>query len=143
MKSVKPTGRAMTMPGGLALGAAVSLGITLLGCLMLSKLVEKGVIHLDNIGYGILILLLSGSFLGAITAKSKIKRRKMLVCMLSGLVYFLILICITALFFGGQYQGVWVTGLVVSGGAGTACLASAGKSVHRHKHAKPSRTRTI
>ena len=136
IKNVKPTGRAMSMPGGLALGAAFSMGITLAGCLLLAKFVHYGSIKPDSIGYGILVLLLIASFLGAVLAQGKIKRRIWLVCMLSGILYFTILLSITALFFGGQYYGVGVTGLLVMCGAMTAGLTFAGQGSRRRKNGK-------
>ena len=136
IKTAKPTGRAMSMPGGLALCAAVSMGITLAGCLLLAKLVHSGGVDPDKIGYGIMIQLLAAAFLGAAVAQGKIKHRKWMVCMLSGAIYFLILLGITALFFGGQYYGVGVTGLLVMGGALTAGLTLAGQGSRGRKTGK-------
>ena len=118
----KPTGRAMSIPAGLAVGAAISGLITLLGCLILTWMVLKGSMVFEFIGYGIMILLLLGAFLGAAVAQGRVKHRRSMVCMLSGLVYFLILLAITALFFGGQYSGIGVTALLILAGAGTAAL---------------------
>ena len=59
----KPTGRAMSIPAGLAVGAAISGLITLLGCLILTWMVLKGSMVFEFIGYGIMILLLLGVLL--------------------------------------------------------------------------------
>lgn len=103
---------------------------------MLAKLVMDEKMAMEHVGYGIMILLLAASFLGAVTAQGKIKHRKMLVCLLSGLVYFIMLLAATALFFGGQYTGVGVTGLLILGGSGTAALATAGQGTNRKKKRK-------
>ena len=136
IKNQKPTGRAMSMPGGLAVGAAVSIGVTLASCVLLTKLILSGALNMDQIGYGVMVLLLAASFLGALTAQGRVKHQRSMVCMLSGLVYYLMLLCTTALFFGGQYSGVGVTGLLVLGGAGTAALAAAGKGTPRRNQRK-------
>ncbi len=118
----KPTGRAMSMPGGLTIGAVVSLGVTLLFAAVLAKLVDMEKLAWGNIGYGIIVILLLASFSGAMTAYAKIKRQRLLVCGASGVIYFGILLAITALFFGGQYEAVGVTAGLVFGGSACAWL---------------------
>ncbi len=118
----KVSGTAASMPGGLVLGAVVSLGVTILMSSLLAKMINDGMMKAENIGYGIMVLLLAASFTGALTACSRIKRRRMLVCGLEGLIYFGILLSITALFFGGQYSGVGVTALLIMAGSFCAAL---------------------
>lgn len=118
----KPTGRAMTMPAGLALGVAVSIGITILSSALIAKLVESERMQQTQIGYGVMVVLMASSFLGALLAAEKIKRLRLAVCALSGVLYFGCLMSITALFFGGRYEAVGVTGLLVMGGAMLAVL---------------------
>lgn len=118
----KPTGRAMSMPAGLFVGAMASLGITVLAAAFLAKLVDMETLAWDNIGYGIVVLLLLASFFGALTAYSRIKRQRLLVCTVSGVIYFGILLAITALFFGGQYEAVGVTAALIFGGSTCAWL---------------------
>lgn len=120
------TGTAMSMPAGLAFGGAVSLGITLLGSALLAWLVHGEKLDPDQIGYGILILLLLGAFLGAEVAFRRIRRQRLLVCAASGVVYFGLLMAMTALFFGGQYSAVGVTALLILAGSCTAALVGSG-----------------
>ena len=123
----KASGRAMTMPGGLVMGLVVSMVLTLSISLLLAKLVLTETMNIEGLGYGILILLLVASFTGAVTAHNQVKHRRVLVCMLSGVVYFAALLGITALFFGGQYTGIGVTGLLILGGSGAAAVMTTGK----------------
>lgn len=132
----KPTGRAMSIPGGLAVAAGVSVSVTIAACLILTKLVVEEKLPMEHVGYGSMILLLTASFLGAVAAQGKIKHRKMLVCLLSGLVYYGILLGFTALFFGGQYTGIGVTGFLILGGCGTAALVTAGQGTSRKNRHK-------
>lgn len=127
IKTKKPTGRAMSFPGGLAVGLAASMSVTVLMTLLLSKLILEGTMAMEQVGYGTMALLLSASFLGAVMAQGRIKHRRALVCLLSGGVYFLGLLAITALFFGGQYSAVGVSGLLVLAGCGSAALITARK----------------
>lgn len=120
--SQKRTGRAASLPGGLAFGAAISLSITLFAAAILAKMLDTEKLLWENIGYGIMILLLTASYAGAISAYIRIKRQRLMVCLLSGTVYFAILLSITALFFGGQYEAVGVTAALILAGSGTAGL---------------------
>lgn len=109
----KRTGTAITMPAGLALGAAVSLVITIGAAAIIALLIQEEIIPESAAGYGVMILLLLAATAGTATANRKIKRRKLLVTALSAAVYYAILLSITALFFGGQYHGMGVTALLV------------------------------
>ena len=113
----KPTGRAASMPKGLFLGAMVSLLITILSAIVIAKLVNSEYLQEAKIGYGIMLSIMVSSFSGSMLATFQVKRRILLVCMLSGILYFLILLSITAIFFGGQYEAVGVTGILVMGSA--------------------------
>lgn len=118
----KVTGTAASMPGGLLWGAAGSMALTVAGAALLSYLILNESIGENSIGYASMFVILASAVLGALVSVSKIKRRRLLVCALSGLIYFGILLSMTALLFGGQYQGIGVTALLVLGGSGTAAL---------------------
>ena len=120
----KVTGRAMSMPAGIAAGVGVSLGITLLGAVLLGWLIDRQTLDIGSIGYGAMVILLTAAALGALIAKALIKHRALVVCLISGAGYYLTLLAITALFFGGQYQGMGVTLGLVLAGAGAAGLLS-------------------
>ena len=133
----KVTGKAMSMPGGLALGGVVSLFVTLLAAAILAKLMELERIPENSIGYGIMILLVLASFSGAAFSAWQIKRRRLIVCVLSGVVYMASLLAATALFFGGQYSSVGVTALMVLCGVGLAALAGTQRNKAGKKRKKP------
>ena len=118
----KNTGRAMSMPAGLALGALLSVCVTVLGVALIAKMVDIGKMAESNVGYGVMVTLLTAAFVGARMASVRIKRQKMAVCGLSGGIYFLILLSFTALFFGGTYEAVGVTAALVMSGALAAAL---------------------
>ena len=134
----KITGRATSLPVGLAIGAACSLAATLILTAILAKLVELPV---EKIGYGIMVLLIVSSFAGAMISFGRIKRQRMLVCIVSGVIYFAMLMSITALFFGGQYSAVGTTALLVLAGSGAAALLGLrqGRGAKRTKIKVPHR----
>lgn len=118
----KVTGTAASMPAGLALGCCVSLAVTITGAVIAANLILKEVIQESGIGYCSMLILLLSSVLGALTSVKRIKHRRLYVCILSGLIYYGLLLGMTALFFGGQYQGMGVTGLIVLAGCGSVAL---------------------
>ena len=128
------TGCAVSMPVGLAIGGAVSMIITIGVCFLGARMILGGVMDQAMIGYCSLTALLAGAILGAVTAFKKIQRRKLMVCMLSGAVYFCLLLAITALLFSGQYEGIGVSLITVILGSFSAALLLGGEGkVKKHR----------
>lgn len=111
--NAKATGTASTIPAGLAAGALASGTMTLLGTLAAAKLIDMEIVAWSQAGYAVLVILLLSAWMGAMVAAGKVKRRRMAVCMGSGAVYMLMLLAVTALFFGGKYSGVGETALLI------------------------------
>ena len=118
----KVTGTAWSMPAGLAWGAGISSIITLAGALVSAHLISVGIIAQQRIGYCSMVILLLASCLGAHGAIKRIKHRTMFVSTMAGAIYYGLLLSCTALFFGGIYQGIGATGLVILGGSILALL---------------------
>lgn len=118
----KATGRALSMPAGVAVGVGVSFALTLLGAAVVAWLLSVQRIESAQIGYGSMVTLLVSSALGAVIASGLVKHRHLVVCLASGVGYYAMLLGVTALFFGGQYQGMGVTLLVVLAGCGSVGL---------------------
>lgn len=118
----KVTGTASSMPGGLAMGGAVSLLVTLGGSGIFGYLISKEILPETATGYCAMTVIFLSAVLGAAMSASRIKRRRLFVCAVSGMIYYGLLLSMTALFFGGQYQGILVTGLLILGGCGTVVL---------------------
>lgn len=109
----KPTGTASSMPAGLAVGTIAAVTITIFGSLITAKLIEAEIMKWEHSGYAVLIILLTSAWISGQLAAGKIKRQRLMVCLLSGAVYFCALLLSTALFFGGQYSGVGETGVLI------------------------------
>lgn len=118
----KVTGRALSMPAGIGMGLALCIGVTLVGSALVGWLVSREILPYSGIGYGSMGILLSASILGAWMAVSRVKRQRLVVCLVLGLTYYLVLLSVTALFFGGEYSGMGVTALVILAGCGTVAL---------------------
>ena len=112
-RKLKITGRAMSMPAGLLTGLAVSVGITILGTAIIAKMLDTEKLREGLTGYAVMAVLLVSSFAGTLISCRKVKRQYLVVCGVSAMLYFLVLLGITALFFGGQYEAVGVSGLLV------------------------------
>ena len=118
----KVTGTAVSVPMGIGIGCGISMILTLLGSGVVAKMIAEEILQETAIGYGAMVILLLSSILGSAIAVNKVKKRKLQVSLAVGAGYFLLLLAMTALFFGGQYQGMWVTALLVFAGSGTVTL---------------------
>lgn len=137
----KVTGRAMPMPAGIGLGVGVSAGTTLAGAMALAWLVHKETLAEPSIGYGVMLLVLLSAWAGALIAARRIKRRRMTVCLLTGLGYYVTLLAVTALFFGGQYRGMGVTALLALTATAAAGLLGLKREDSRKNKVRKYRSR--
>ncbi len=132
----KGTGKASKIPVGLAMGLGLSMGITLLGAATAAWMVLKEWLQEGSMGAAVTVVHFLASAAGAWLAMHKTKGRKLQVCMLTGLSYYLLLLAVTALFFDGLYQGMGPAAIaVLAGSAAVALVGARGKkgSVSRRK----------
>ena len=133
----KVTGTASGIPNGLMSGLISSLLTTTCGCVLSAWLLHTERISEDGIGYMSMLILLLSAFSGASVAWKRIHHRKLLVCMMAGALYYGTLLCITGLFFGGQFQGMGVTASAVLAGVLLALIpGSLGKRKRSHGRLK-------
>lgn len=137
----KRNGRASTMAGGLAVGAGVSMVLTFLLSVLVGKLADMEIISETAIGYAAMGILLLSSIAAAVVSIGRIKRQRLIVGLASGGIYYLMLLSITALFFGGRYTGMGVTALVVAAGCGAVILAGMGQGRGRRSHQRKAASR--
>ena len=137
MKLQRRDGRASSIPEGLAAAAGVSLGLTVMGSGVTAWMILRGSFPHGWAGYCAMVILLVSAAAGALTAASRIRRLRAQMCLASGGIYYGCLLAITALFFGGQYQGMGVTALVVfCGSAVVMLLSGGGKTGRTHRRHK-------
>lgn len=111
----KVKGAAMSLPAGLGVGLLISLVITVAGAAITAWLIASEKIGEGSSGYAVMLILALAAGLGALGAVYFVKKQRLQVCMLTGVSYYLSLLAMTALFFGGQYQGMGVSAIVVLG----------------------------
>lgn len=109
----KVSGTAVSIPVGIGIGLAVSVIITLLGAAVAAYMIASEAIGESNIGYASMITLVAATVAGAATAVAKTKRLRLQISLLTGSAYFLTLLATTALFFGGQFDGVTTTLILI------------------------------
>ncbi len=127
------------LPSAIIVGMAVSILLTLSLSAILAILIAGGKMSPETMGYGVLGILMSSSILGAAVACAKTPGKRMIVSSSSAAGYLLLLLCTTALFFGGEYQGVGVTALVVMAGGLINALLPAGKAKRKNRTSKKRR----
>lgn len=113
----KRSGTAASLPGGLVIGLGTSILITLIGCAAMSYMITQEKVEFNSIGYCTMCILSVSSITGSLLAAKSVKSKTAVVCALFALCYFLLLLAITAMFFGGQYQGIGATAITVLIGA--------------------------
>lgn len=118
----KVTGRALSMPASFAIGVCISLGMTLILSAILAQLISIEKVEWERVGYWIMAILLTASAIGTKATCLMVKRRKAISCLIAGILYWLGLLIIAALFYGGQYTGIGVTGIVIIFGCSAVCL---------------------
>lgn len=131
---VKPkSGQAFTVPAGIGAGVAAAMGITQVMAAVFAWLIASGKLGEQFVGYGSLITMLAAAAAGAAVAICTVKEKLAITSLATGLVYYLLLIAINAMFFEGRYQAMGVTALVIAGGCLCVYLAAIGKG-KRKKH---------
>lgn len=115
-------GKAVSIPSGLGYSLLINAFITMMGVIILSVMLDRNRITWENVGYWIMVTLFAASFCGGRIAITTIKTQKYLISLMSGLLYWVFLLCITALFFGGQFSSVPETVLLILSGTLSAAL---------------------
>ncbi len=111
-----------SVPVGLAVSLAVSLLLTILGTVLITFMIAGESMAPESVGYGSLLTLVLASIAGAVTIVKTVGQKPLVMCLASGGIYFLCLLCMTALFFGGEYQGIPATALAVFGSCTAVAL---------------------
>ena len=106
------------------MSGAVSFGITILVSIFLAQLLDRQQLNWEQAGYWIMAMLFVAAFAGGKVGIAAIKRQRLAVSAMCGLLYWGLLLCMTALFFGGNYNAVLETALIIIAGSGCAAMVS-------------------
>lgn len=127
----KVTGRASSVPAGLATGALTGLAITLITSYLAAYMASRELLDRDVFGYCAMAVLILASFVSAKVAVAKIKKLPLQMAAASGLLLYVLLLSMTALFFGGRYDALGVTLVLVLIGSGAGGILASGKPKRR------------
>ena len=104
------------LPQALIIGLLTGIVVSLAGVSLLAYLIESESIDISGMKAGCIVIHLVGAALSGLAAYSVMKRQRVIVCAISTLCYFLMQVGMTAMFFGGQYQGIGAGILAIVGG---------------------------
>lgn len=107
---------------GLITGVLVSMVIIILGCGIMAKLVEGEILEEEQVDYGVMVFLILSAYSGAMVSFGRIKKKRLLVCVASGVLLFGVLTAITGLLFGAEYKAVGVKAMLIFCGSFLAVL---------------------
>ena len=129
----KVTGRASSVPAGLATGTMTGFLIALLLSALAAYLVSCEMLSMNKIGYSAMIVLILSSCIGAWIAGKRIKKMPLQMAVASGLLFYIMLLSMTALCFGGQYGAMGSTLLFVMIGSGAGGVLASGTAIKRKR----------
>lgn len=135
---LKRTGRSMSIPAGIAIGLAVALMVMVIGAMLLAWLITTERVGEDAIGWGCMVILPVGSVLGNLFAWRMIRHRRLMITGITTAGLYVLLLLL-ALPFGGQYESLGTTALLVALGGGIALIpaavgSSSGVRGHNKRH---------
>ena len=126
MVKASGSGRAKSIPAGLALGVGAAMAATGPGSAVAAWVILRGFLAETAAGSCAMVILLLSSAAGAAVAAGSIQRLRAQMCLAAGGGYYLCLLVVTALFFGGGYQGMGVTAIMVFCGTALVILLAPG-----------------
>lgn len=130
------TAKNVSIPVGLTLGWLAGVLVTLGTAVVVTSLIAG-----ERTGEGVantaaVAAMLLASFVGAMVTGGKIGNRRLVMCLASGGLYFVTLLCCNALFFDGSYQGLLAAALTILGSSLVAGLMGIRQKRQKKPHAK-------
>ncbi len=113
-----------SIPLGLGCSVLVSMTVTLLAAVVMTFLIAGEYMQEAAMPTGAAIAMLLASIAGSLTVIIKIGQKTLWMCLASGAIYYLCLLAMTAMFFGGQYAQMGVSGVAVLIGSAVVILLS-------------------
>ena len=116
------TGTAGSIAKGMTISATISIMITIIGSAMIASCLNFEKITWEEAGYWIMGMLFLAAFICGISAHAVIKRQRFAVSLLASFLYWGILLCTTALFFGGNFGPLFETAAIILSGCITSSM---------------------
>ena len=112
--------KATSVPITIGVGLVLSLIITVLAAVLIAMMVISERMEPGHIYFGSAATMLLASFIGALYVVLIMGEKKLLFSMVTGGAYFLVLVCVSMLFFDGMIANVWQALILVIGGSFSA-----------------------
>ncbi len=122
LEMIKQTGKAASVTKSMVYAAAVSMIVTILLSMAIAHSLNAEWITWEQAGYWIMGMLFAASFISCKCAIVLIKRQRFAISIMSGIVYWGLLLIITALLWGGDFSAVWETAGLIAAGSGCSAL---------------------
>ena len=133
----KISGKGLSIPAGIVFGVFAALAFAMLGALLLALLVMKETVPMSGIGVGAMVIVFAAAVFGCWLASVLTNGKKLLVCALTGIAFFLILLSITAVFFDGVFEGIGISAVLILLGTGVSVLFGLRKKSGKSKFKIP------
>ena len=114
--------RTVSTPVGITIGTSLSVISAVGGVAILASLIGTERIAEGTTRTGCMFIHFLSAFLGSLVSAAITKQKRLPVCIITAAAYLGIMLAMTALLFGGQYQGIGSTALIVMAGGGAAVL---------------------
>ena len=121
-KGIKGIGGQGPIASKLAVGVIVSMLVTLVGVAICATLISQEMISVGGEGYFNIAILVLSAICGSMAATGKRSEKRLHTSLLAGTIYMFVLLSMTALIFGGQYDRVGVTAIAILSGCILAVL---------------------
>ena len=121
----------------IAVGVAVGFAVMLFGALVGAYLISGEIVKMGSVNYISVVVILCSAFVATmIGGKGTVGKERLLRGAVTGCVFWLVLIALNLMAFGGKISGAWVTGILVLACAVCSFLIF-GKSSHKKKYRIP------
>ena len=110
------------LPSAVMIGLGCCVLTTAILTVIAAYFISGEILAEQNLSYCAMAILFVSSLSGAWMSVKYAKEKRIITGMVTGAVYYLCLIAVTALFFEGRYQGLSETALLIFGGVGIVIL---------------------
>lgn len=126
-------GQAPSMAKAILWGTGIGILWAAVCAAIIAKLLDSEVLRMESVGYGSLIAHLTAVFIGSKAAMGKAGHMPMPAAAATGVCYYLCLLLVNALFFGGYFTGMGTTLLLVVLAAGASILTAGQGRGHKRR----------
>ncbi len=127
---------AASYPVALGSGWIAGWIVTLLLAVIISVLIAGEQVQVRMLGPAAVITVVAATFAAASVAAKGAGEKRLVLSIAAGAIYYLSLLCCTALFFDGQFQGLGGAALTIMGTALVTGLLGSKKKTKKHRYAK-------